>query len=214
MIAKNDYGALQARLQAILSETFENVQVQIGDDIHYRGTNLVVITPDFAGLLPEQRFHHLVRAIPSQVYDDHLRDGVVWFELAPGEAPRDYMSMPRSDDISAQADAIARRLFSIRFFHQIKDRLQKKPQSASTRDFTVSRAIMEEAGFSREEITTACLFFIRHGGFCDAQVLVDVVNELAGDHQEEKAAPPPGSPAQRTPPPRSKPVSRIPQQHI
>jgi len=213
MIANNEYGALQARLQAILSETFQQVTVQIGDDLFYHGTNLVVTTPDFAGLLPEQRFHHLVRAIPASLYEDHLRGGVVWFELAPGETPREYMRMPRSEDIADRSEAIFKRLVAARFFHRLTDRLLAAPDAASSRDFVLCREILQDAGFRPDEIIQACLFFIRHGGYCDVQVISDVVDELAGSHVEERKVPRP-SPPQRKAPARSIPPTPISQQQL
>jgi hypothetical protein len=194
MIAKKDYPLVQARLQSFLSEYFDDVSVTIDDDVYYRGTNLIVVTPAFRDLLPEQRFHHLVRAIPHEFYEEYLRGGIVWFELAPGEDPRSYMRMPRSDDVADQEPAILKQLVSVRFFQKLKSRLGPVPHTASHIDFVVSRQILSEAGLSPADINRACLFFIRHGGFCDAQVLVDVLGELAGSHVETPAAAPPAPP--------------------
>ena len=62
-----------------------------------------------------------------------------------------------------------------------------KPQEASIDDLAVSKDILARAGLDERDVTRACLFLIRHGGFCDAQVLADVLPKLA----EGQAAKPP-----------------------
>src|SRR6185369_15304626 len=99
MIRKKDFTAVAKQLREHLAARFDDVDVQIGDDIHYKGVNVVITTRVFDGLLPEQRYHHVVRSLPPEFYEKHLRGGVVWFELAPKQAARDYMKMPRSEDV-------------------------------------------------------------------------------------------------------------------
>jgi len=179
-----EFASVEGRLQAALSKTFPCVAVRVGDGIHYRGTNVVITSPDFAGLLPEQRFHHVVRVLPAELYED-LRGKVVWFELAPTERPDDYMKMPRSEDIIGNETSILKRLTAVKFFKKFEDRLMAKRQAPSRRDFIVAKEILEEAGLSPKEITHACLYFIRHGGYSDAQVFSHVMEELAGAHTDE-----------------------------
>lgn len=179
VIQKKDYRKVQLELEAYLADRFKVVSVQIGDDIHYRGTNVVVTSPAFADLLPEQRFHHVVRAIPPDFYDRHLRRGVVWFELAPGETGKDVMAMPRSEDVAGQEEAIRRQLLSIRFDQALRDDLGKRPADSSIEDFAASRRLLARAGLSESEILRACLFFVRRGAFCDFHVLADLIPKLA-----------------------------------
>ncbi|MBN2560535.1 MAG: hypothetical protein JXQ75_06360 [Phycisphaerae bacterium] len=182
MLRKGDYRKIQVQLQAFLAERFGDVTVQIGDDIHYHGTNIVITSPAFEGLLPEQRFHHVVRAIPPDFYEQHLRGAGVWFELAPGETGQDLMKMPRSEDIAEQEADILEELRKIEFFKEIGAELAASPQDASIDDFPVSRRVMTRAGLGERDIRRACLFLIRHGGFCDAQVLADIVPRFAQEH--------------------------------
>jgi hypothetical protein len=179
-----EFASVEGRLQAALKTSFGEVVVRVGQDIHYRGTNVVVTSPEFSGLLPEQRFHHVVRALPAELYDT-LRGSVVWFELAPAEPPTDYMRMPRSEDIAGQETDILKRLAAVKFFKKFEDRLLAERTAPSQRDFVVAKEVLGEAGLSAEEITRACLFFIRHGGFSDAQVFSHVMEELAGAHTDE-----------------------------
>jgi hypothetical protein len=184
VILKKDYPEIQARLQAALGESLERVTVQVGDNIHYPGTNIVITAPVFAGLLPEQRFHHVVRALPADLYEA-LRSDVVWFELAPDESAAAYMRMPRSDDIGGQETAILKRLTGARFFKKFEARLMAKREAPSRLDFVMARQILAEDGMTPDEIVQACLFFIRHGGYSDAQVFSNVMEELAGSHTEQ-----------------------------
>lgn len=182
MIEREDYGKVQVQLQSFLAERFDEVAVQIGDDVHYPGTNVVVTSPSFAGLLPEQRFSHVVRAIPLGFYEQYLRGGVVWFELAPGERAGDLMKMPRSEDIAEEEEDIFERLVAICFFEELQARFCAGPREASKDDFRLSREVLVGAGLEKGEVTRACLFFIRQGAYCDAQVLVDLVPKLAAEY--------------------------------
>ncbi|MFH1418419.1 MAG: hypothetical protein ABII12_09070 [Planctomycetota bacterium] len=179
MIPKKLHTKVQAELQAYLSVAFGEVTVRIGEDIHYKGTNLVITSPVFKGLFPEQRFHHVVRAVPPEFYDRYLRSGVVWFELAPGESATDLMKMPRSDDVAVREDEIVRRLGDVDFAQKLESKLDGRPERASVTDFRDSRRILAKAGLSEEEVTSACLLLIRRGAFCDAQVVADVLPKLA-----------------------------------
>jgi len=182
MIPKHEYERLRRKLESALERQLEDAQVQISDDLHYRGTNLVITSKQFRGLLPEQRYYLAVRAIPSDLYERYLRGGVVWFELAPGESGREYMRMPRSDDVEAQVPALYRRLNQIRFFQTLQRTLEERPADISTEDLSWTRQILIDAGVRGEELTRCLLFFIRHGGFTDALVVADVIPELAGEH--------------------------------
>lgn len=182
MIPLKQHAQVAEALEEHLAERFDGVSVRIGDGIHYQGTNVVVTCPAFAGWLPEQRFHHIVRAIPADFYERYLRQGVVWFELAPGESAAAYMKMPRSEDIEDDEVAIARKLKAIDFFNRIQKSLGARPDSASPDDFIMSKRLLEESGFDAKDVTLACLFLIRHGAYCDAQVLADVVPKMAADH--------------------------------
>ncbi len=178
MIEKKDYGIVQTQLQSLLAERFDDISVRIGDDVHYPGTNVVVTSPAFEDWLPEQRFHHVVRAVPPEFYDRYLQHGVVWFELAPGETGRDLMKMPRSEDVAADHDAILAQLEDIAFFAKFLAAMKDAPQDATIDDFKLARQIMIDGGLSTDDVTRACLFFISQGAFCDAQIRADVLPEL------------------------------------
>ena len=181
MIAKKDYEKIAKQLQEHLAVAFDDVEVTIGDGIHYRGTNVVITSETFRGLLPEQRFHHVVRAIPQAFYDKHLKGGIVWFELAPGESGKDLMKMPRSEDIAREQSAIATMLIKKGFGRKLRLLAEEEPEKLSAFGFTACRAALKKAKTSPDEIEKAELFFILNGGYCDVQVLADVLPKLDGD---------------------------------
>ncbi len=190
MIPAEDRARIAAELEALLRPRFADVTVRIGENLHYRGVNLVITSAAFRDWLPEQRFHHVVRAIPPAFYDAHLRGAGVWFELAPGETGRDLMRMPRSEDVAAEEPRILARLRRERFFKRLRAAAAAAPGGPSIDDLALCRRLLEEAGWAPEEVTRACLVFIRHGGFCDAQVLADVLPAVC---------PPPGGSAEDRP---------------
>lgn len=187
MLAAKEFPTIQKRLTDCLASKFTDVKVEVGDGIHYKGTNVVITSPDFAGLLPEQRFHHVVTALPADLYEK-LRAGIVWFELAPGESAKDVMRMPRCEDIAKDEAAILKQLTMVGFFKKFEKTLMSARKGASQRDFIVARHVLKEAGLSDNDITRASLFFVSKGGFCDGQILTKVMDEIAGDHGDEEGA--------------------------
>lgn len=179
MIPAQDYERIAAELQALLRQRFADVTVQIGDNLHYHGTNIVITSTAFRDWLPEQRFHHVVRAIPAAFYDEHLRGAGVWFELAPGETGRDLMMMPRSEDVVEHEKDLLARLRKASFFKKLQAAAAEAPEGPSIDDLSLCRRLLREAGWNPKDVTQACLVFILHGGFCDAQVLADVMPTVA-----------------------------------
>lgn len=182
MIAKEEYAVVGRELQEYLRQRFDDVAVQIGDDIHYKGTNVVVTSRAFEGLLAEQRFHHVVRALPKEFYEEHFPGGAVWFELAPGETGKDLMKMLRAGDVADDADRIRGRLEDAGFPAKIREVFEAEPQRASITHFNATRRVLCEAGWSEDEVTGACLFMILQGAYCDAHVLTDVLPKLTPGH--------------------------------
>ncbi|MCG8406116.1 MAG: hypothetical protein MI923_13045 [Phycisphaerales bacterium] len=182
MIKKEDYNRVRRQLQEYLEARFEDAVVQIGDNIHYKGTNVVVTSRAFEGLLAEQRFHHVVRAIPKEFYEDYLQRGVVWFELAPGESGRDLMKMPRASDVAEEEIAIRKQLEKIEFFSKFQSKLTSDPKRLSDTHFNITREILAEAGLNETKAERICLFMVLLGAFCDAHVLADVLPTLTSEH--------------------------------
>ncbi len=181
MIQKKDIDGVRRRLQEFLEARFEDAAVQIGEGIHYKGMNVVATSRAFEGLLAEQRFHHLVRAIPQDFYEQYLQGGIVWFELVPGESGLDVMKMPRAADVAPQEADIRRRLAEIEFVAAFREKFAAEPQRASVTRFDAVREVLGAAGLDADEITRCCLFMILQGAYCDARVLADVLPKLASE---------------------------------
>lgn len=180
MITASDYSKVERQLKTYLSEHLGEVAVKIGEGIHYPGTNIVITCAQFTDWMAEQRYHHVVRSIPPEFYDRHLRQGVVWFELAPGESAKEYMRMPRSEDVVAEGPAIEAMLKKKGFAGRLIALLGPHPEDASTTHFTSTRQVLAECKLAKPEIEKACLYLISLGAYCDMQVLMDVLPKLAG----------------------------------
>jgi hypothetical protein len=189
MIPPAQHEALAEQVQSALAPRIPDVAVRIGPDIHYDGLNVVITAPAFQGLLPEQRFHHVARNLPADLYEQ-LRGRVVWFELAPGESAQSVMKMPRSEDIAAGESDILKRLTAERFFKKLEKSILTARKGASQWDFVEAKRLLADAGWSPDDVTRACLFFIRHGGVCDAHILTHVMEQLAGSHADDDDGPP------------------------
>lgn len=178
MIPRKDYGRVRGLLQQALERRFDDVSVAVGDDLHYPGTNIVITSRAFEGLLAEQRFHHVVRAIPADVYDEFLRTGVVWFELTPDETGRDLMKMPRSSDVAPRQEAIRQRLASIGFVDRFMAALGPEPGRASDIRFDAVCRVLREARCPEDEVTDVCLYMILLGAYCDTHVAREALPKL------------------------------------
>jgi len=133
----------------------------------------------FAGLLSEERFERLSRLIPAEYRDGKLT-GFVWLELAPDEGVDDLLRLPRSEDVADRESDIYTKLIGLDFFDALARALGANPQKSCTGDFSEVAAILSAKEFSKEKITDSKLVFIRHGAYCDCQVLLTVRAELAG----------------------------------
>ncbi len=178
MIAQKDYGKIESELQSYLSARFDDVSVRVGDGIHYKGTNIVITSSRFAEWLPEQRYHHVVREIPLDFYNRHLREGIVWFELAPGESAQEYMRRPRSEDVAKEVAKITDLLLRVNFAERLNKTLGDRPDDASPDDFLETRKTLLAAGLDADQVQKVCLLFIHRGAFCDAHVVTDVLPRL------------------------------------
>ena len=181
MIERADYEQIQKTLVDCLQPFFDDAAVEVGDDIYYKGVNIVVTSRHFTGLLAEQRFHHVVRAIPQNLYNDRLRRGIVWFELAPGETGQDLMRMPRAEDVRKDDAAIESKLREAGFFSAIRARFAEAKDQPSVMRFDASRELLSTCGIPAAEVESAVLFLIGRGAYCDAHVANDLAPRLLSE---------------------------------
>jgi len=132
----------------------------------------------FAGLLPEERFHRLVAALPAEVREERLA-GFVWLELADDESVDAFLRLPRSEDIADREAEIFTELFKAGLFDSLADVMGGSPGQKCAGDFREMIRLLSGVGFSEKRILDAKLLMIRHNAFCDCQILQTARGELA-----------------------------------
>ncbi len=171
IMAKRDSDRqLEADLMTILQPCFAGITVSVGHSERWDRTSATFRWPGFADLLPEERFHRLIRVIPEDVRRTRM-GGVVWVELAGDETIDQYLKLPRSEDLGAKERDIFARLNRVGFFAALAALLGPTPEARCEGDFSRSVTVLSRKNVSDEHVRQAKLLFIRHGVYCDCQVL-------------------------------------------
>ena len=166
------------KLHEFLDAGQPGIEIDVGLSERWRRTCLTFRHASFEGLLAEQRFRRLMQQIPEEFYEKHLR-GAVWLELAPEETVDDALRAPRSDDVVDAEPAIVERLQQIAFFEVLESTMGETPIESCGGDFALSRKVLADKGITGDEQRDACLVFIRHGAYCDCEVLLAARPSLA-----------------------------------
>lgn len=169
---------LETDLNDLVRATFPGMTVCVEDNARWNEKSVTFTWPGFSDLLPEERFHKLVGVIPPEMRQSRMQ-GMVWLELVPGESIDDYLKLPRSEDSLEKEPSVYSMLVEADFFVDMANRIGSGPGSKCGGDFTVAEAVLTNAKFSASRIRDAKLVFIRHGVYCDCQVLSSVQPELA-----------------------------------
>ena len=111
---------LAADLARLLAPRFPGIAVQVGEHERWDRPCVTFRWAGFADLLPEERFHRLVRAIPEAFRTDRL-GGFVWLELAPHETVEAFLNLPRSEDVADSEASILSGLVEVGFFDSLAD---------------------------------------------------------------------------------------------
>ncbi len=164
---------LEMDLVTMLARSFPGLTVEVGHSDRWDRMCVTFRWPGFAGLLPEERFQRLVCVIPEQYRQTRL-DGFIWLELAPGETIDDFLREPRSEDMADKEASIHAELVRISFFDALREALGSSPKTACTGGFAKSVEVLVAKQYSDLKIRDARLVFIRHGAYCDCQVLESV----------------------------------------
>jgi hypothetical protein len=138
----------------------------------------------FADLLPEERFHRLMQLIPDDFREANL-GGYVWLELAGDESIDTFLSFPRSEDVAPREEAVYRALLQLGYFDAMEVVLGPAPDKSCAKDFTQTLKFLGDEGMDAEQVRDAKLVFIRHGAFCDCQVLFAAQPALAEAYDGE-----------------------------
>jgi len=177
MATANDYQQIRDGLRKLLEPHLPGIEVEVGRSRRWQRMTVTFRHEKFASLLPEQRFRALLQLIPSEFYETYLRDAV-WFELAPGENAETVSQARRSEDVAAEEPGLARVLLQSGFFQCLAGRLAQSPIEKCCGDFAVTRAALADAGLPDPQQRDACLVFIRHGAYCDCEVLLAARGKL------------------------------------
>lgn len=178
MKARRENKQLEAELLAMLGPRFPDMTVTVEPSDRWDRLCVRFCWSGFAGLLPEERFHRL-----TSVIDDDFRtsrmEGVVWLELAPGETVEQYLELPRSEDLGGKEHKVCAALARDGFFDRLGKALGPSPEVRCGGDFALTTVVLSDAEYSPDKIRDAKLLFIRHGVYCDCQVVSTAQSELA-----------------------------------
>lgn len=161
---------LAADLANMLAPAFEGIAIEVMRSKRWDRDCVIFRWSGFARLLPEERFHRLVQAIPEDFRKARLAR-LVWLELAPKESVDAYLKLPRSEDVADRETSIYARLAKARFFEALGKSLGPAPDKNCPGDLSKTAAVLRKKKWTAPRIRDAKLVFIRHGVFCDCQVL-------------------------------------------
>lgn len=135
----------------------------------------------FAVLYPQQRYHYLIHSIPEDYFKAHLQN-TVWFELAPAERPEDlvYPDEKLMKSIASDVLVAVERAGAIAALDDLmapeSDTHAPEPCHG---DFRLLKKVLVEKGFGKrgeiDEISDICHVMMSRGGYCDCEVLYNVV---------------------------------------
>ncbi len=172
---------LAGDLTKLLATGFPGIVVEVHESERWNRPCVTFRWAGFIGLLPEERFHRLMAAIPEGFRADRL-DGLVWLELAPRETSEAFLNLPRSEDVADREASVYADLVEVGFFELLGKSLGRSPTKKCLGDFSTSAAVLADRRRSVGRIREAKLVFIRHGAYCDCQVLESVRPALAELH--------------------------------
>jgi hypothetical protein len=188
---------IEKDLKAFLSDSYPNISVKVvpwaEDETRLA---LYFCEEEFALLYPQQRYHYLIHSIPEEYCEAHLQN-TVWFELAPGEKPEDlyYLDEELMESIAPNVLMAVERSGSIAALDDLLCPSSQgvKPEECHG-DFRHFKKVLLEKGFKEEgefnEISDICHVMMSKGGYCDCEVLFNVVetSRLKSQYWKERAA--------------------------
>lgn len=146
----------------------------------------------FSLIYPYQRWHYLTHLIPADYQDEHLSTSV-WFELAPGESPAD-LRYPDEELIADITPDVMRILMRTGFFNRLDDVMcpveAGKTAGQCWGDFRNAIPILHKCGITEDELFDVLHVLMIQGGFCDCEILYNVVeeNRLKAGYWKARAA--------------------------
>ncbi len=181
IVESNKYRKIEAELAVILVEHFPGMDVDISHSDRWDRMCVTFRWAGFVGLLPEERFHRLVGVI-SEDFRTQKMAGFVWLELAPDESVESFLKQPRSEDVENRELEIDASLRHTGFYEALQKTMSAKRNQGCPGDFSFSQQSLIQARCNAQQITEARLLFIRHGAYCDCQVLQSVEPAFSKRH--------------------------------
>ena len=133
----------------------------------------------FSLIYPYQRWHYLTHLIPADYQEQHLSTSV-WFELAPGETPQD-LQYPDEQLIEDITPDVMRILHKTGFFNRLDDVMcpggTNLERAQCWGDFRNSKPILQKCGITENELFDVFHVLMLQGGFCDCEILYNVIEE-------------------------------------
>lgn len=181
MPKSSDHRKLEMDLVAKLAHTFPGMTVEVGHSARWNRMCVTFRWVGFADLLPEERFHRLVSVLPERFRKTRL-DGFVWLELTPSETVEEFLKLPRSEDMTFREARIYAGLIRAGYFDALRELLGTTPEENCPGDFSKTVELLSARRFTPRKTTETKLLFIRHGAYCDCQVLQSVQAALEQRH--------------------------------
>lgn len=171
---------LVADLKRFVMPSYPDMDIQVMQWDHDPTRQAIYFTDEkFALIYPYQRWHYLTHLIPADYQEANLGNSV-WFELAPGEKPED-LQFPDEELIDSITPDVMKCLVGSRFFELLDDSLCPKDSSRERNqcwgDFRISRPILLDRGFDKDELFDVFHVLMRQGGFCDCEILYNAAEE-------------------------------------
>ncbi len=169
---------LEADLAKLLEPHYPGMGVRAEHSARWDRMCATFTWEGFAGLLPEERFQRLVRVIPEDFRQERLA-GYVWLELEPEQSIDDFLKLPRSEDVEPREHELYEAVMKVGVFDALAERLGDEPTKICGGSLAELEVILKQKKMSKRRAVGCKLMFIRHGAFCDCQVLLTVRAVLA-----------------------------------
>ena len=172
------FEALKGELATILATKFPAIKIEVAHSEKWNRPCVTFTSRDFTDLLPEERFQRLVAVIPAEFREQKM-GGFVWLELAEGETVDAFLRLPRSEDVAGREAEIYRQLIEVGFFDSLAEKMGASPDKRCDGGFREMTRELSDHCFLPEQVRNAKLLMIRHRAFCDCQILLTAMAELA-----------------------------------
>jgi hypothetical protein len=190
--AKMELDKTREELLEFLRPSYPDIQIRVERWDEDTSRMAIYFTdPKFALIYPLQRFHYLSHLIPSEYHERKLAN-TIWFELAPGESPTD-LRYPDEQLIASITPDVMKCVLGAKVFDALDDLLcpidPAAPRTPCYGDFRTTKSILLSRGFNEDDLFDVLHVFMDQGGYCDCEILFNVVegSRLGGQYWKARA---------------------------